>query len=400
MMLIITQNSQITGVEKELLNTLNIDLTSISDFINTINLQLSSLQNTPLNINNQNFSVKEIEILSTDNIKIFDLNITESTTFEQTTAFENHQFETSKTLEGAETLIKSTPEEKKVSFEDPVINLINEENSEDFLTIPKEKQKEENNTLNINIINEPKPEKKPVKEEVKTEEKLINFEEEKIEFEIHQKEETEISKIQLPQDGIIEISFEDDLEEIRNILNMNKDEFNKALTSELKKASEELGIDYNELVNWHDQLIEQIKDEKSHIYKYINKKDYTNLHESYHKLKGAALNLRLSKIALVLKKLDELSKSKEDIEKIKKITDDFYNLIENEAITLSEQSSEEQNEQQTDTYIENIILKTIQSYLSTQNEAQFQKDKKYIEKLLNTKINSIKDLQKIIKGLQ
>ena len=517
-MLIIVQNSQITGIEKELLNTLNIDLISVSNFINTLNLQLSSLQNTPLNINNQNFSVKEIEILSTDNIKIFDLNIAENTPSQHSTVFENHQFETSQTLEDTETLIKFSPEEKEVSFEEPVINLTNEENNEDLLIIPQEKQKEENNTLNINILNEPSPEITSLKE---AEEKPINFEEEPQEPDIplsqietsllkqspsgndtlsqepvnlineennedlltipqekqeenfqphidlksvikpeitpikeqeeknpelqspqfeellkqhssendtssqepvnlineengentlivpqekqkekdsmldmntlneplYQKEETEIPDIQLVQDDMIEISFEDDLEEIRNILNMNKEEFGKTITSELQKASQELGIDYKDLMNWYEELIQQIKDEKSNIYNNINEKNYNNLHKSYHKLKGAALNLRISKIAIILKKLDELSKNKENIEKIRKITDDFYNLIENESNLKNK-------------HIEDIILITIQNYLNTQNEAQFQKDKKHIEKLLQTKINSIKDLQKYIKELQ
>jgi len=207
----------------------------------------------------------------------------------------------------------------------------------------------------------------------------------------------------LKEEREIEISFEDDLEEVREILSSSKNDFNNAIINELKKASDELGIDYNELVTWFNQLIEQIKGEKKHLYKYILTKNYNSLHESYHKLKGAALNLRLSKIAIVLKKLDELSKNQEDIEKIKLITDDFYKLIENDSVEIQqtkENGQKNQTSDKPDKFIEDIVLQTIQTYLQTQNEAQFEKDKKYIEKLLNTKIDSIEDLQNIIKGLK
>ncbi|ACM92934.1 hypothetical protein NAMH_1272 [Nautilia profundicola AmH] len=402
-MLIIVKDNQITGIEKKLLNTLNIDLSSVSEFINTLNLQLSSINNTPITINDKNFNVNEIELLSTENIKIFDLTLSEETAHPSEESLQPHDFGEAPLIKEHEEAISKEPEfapKEEVSLAEPEINLISEEKSEDFLVIPQ--SEEEEPTLDIGIIQEEEPQIEEVeKEEKEPEEKLIAVEEEHIEFE--EPTESELNEIELPEAGVIEISFEDDLEEIRKILSMNKEEFNKATIEELKKASEELGIDYKELVEWHDQLIDQFKDEKSAIYKYINKKDYNKLHESYHKLKGAALNLRLSKIALVLKKLDELSKSKEDIEKIKKITDDFYKLIENEAINLAEETKKEEEKEQTaakpDKYIEDIILKTIQTYLSTQNEAQFQKDKKYIEKLLNTKINSIEDLQQIIKGM-
>jgi len=389
-MLIILENNQITAIEKNLLNELGTDLISLSELIHTLNLQLSSIQNTPIRINKKEFSVKEIEILSTKNIKVFDLisKAKEESAYSEE-KISNNIFKTDET---------KTQEEH---IQEPI--LINEEEkAEDFLAIGQIKP-EEPQPIEIGIIKE--KDKEPEKTKPQPEEKLINLEEEKIELE-HPKAEkiTNInpSKPNIPE--IIEISFEDDLEEIRNILNMNKEKFSKAVTSELKKASEELGIDYNELVKWYNQLIEQIKDEKTLIDKYINKKDYKNLHESYHKLKGAALNLRLSQIALVLKKLDELSKNKEDIEKIKHITEEFYNLIENDAVSLTEKnesSNQQQSDGNSDKYkVEDIIIKTIQSYLNTQNEAQFQKDKKYIEKLLNTKIDSIENLQQIIKGMK
>ncbi|WP_127681096.1 hypothetical protein [Nautilia sp. PV-1] len=417
-MLIITKNGQITAIDKELLKLLNTDLSSVSEMVNTLNLELSSIQSEPLNLNGHLFKVKEIDLLTVDDIKTFDLSVSEElseTAFTEITESSPSLSETYEEPEETHFEPKILEEQHLEPAFEPKIEQkeepeVFEEKSEDFLVIPEEKpeNKEEENVLDIGLINIPEEKTPEPEEEKENKDKLINIEEEKIEFEIPHEEiaKTSESELSVPEDGIIEISFEDDLEEIRNILNMNKEEFNKAIISELKKASEELGLDYNELLNWHDQLIEQIKEEKKDIYKFMEKKDYTNLHESYHKLKGAALNLRLSQIALVLKKLDELSKAHEDIEKIKAITDDFYKLIENESVNLAEQQAEEKEENkqdstdvQADKFVENIILKTIQTYLNTQNEAQFQKDKKYIEKLLNTKIDSIEDLEKIVKGM-
>lgn len=417
-MLIITKNGQITAIDKELLKLLNTDLSSVSEMVNTLNLELSSIQSEPLNLNGHLFKVKEIDLLTVDDIKTFDLSVSEElseTAFTEITEPSPSLSETYEEPEETHFEPKILEEQHLEPAFEPKIEQkeepeVFEEKSEDFLVIPEEKpeNKEEENVLDIGLINIPEEKTPEPEEEKENKDKLINIEEEKIEFEIPHEEiaKTSESELSVPEDGIIEISFEDDLAEIRNILNMNKEEFNKAIISELKKASEELGLDYNELLNWHDQLIEQIKEEKKDIYKFIEKKDYTNLHESYHKLKGAALNLRLSQIALVLKKLDELSKAHEDIEKIKAITDDFYKLIENESLNLAEQQAEEKEENkqdstdvQADKFVENIILKTIQTYLNTQNEAQFQKDKKYIEKLLNTKIDSIEDLEKIVKGM-
>jgi HPt (histidine-containing phosphotransfer) domain-containing protein len=408
-MLIITKNGQITGIEKQLLNTLDIDLHRISDFVNTVELQLSSINSDPLNINGKLFQIKKIELASTDDINLFNLDPLSEDNI--TTSEYSYNFETEETLPEPKLIEEShytAPEMEEKFSEVPEKepeekeNLI--QNTEDLILIPQEEEtpnEPEPDVLNIGLIDTADKETDYKEEKVEEPEHQLNIHEEKIEFEIpHGTEETKESELTIPEEeNVIEISFEDDLEEIRNILSKNKDEFNSLVASELKKASEELGIEYEELVNWYNQLIEQIKDEKSSIYKFIKDKDYTNLHESYHKLKGAALNLRLSQIALILKKLDELSKKGEDIEKIKLITDDFYKILENESVNIDEKQSTDENSKPADKYIEKIVLKTIQSYLNNQNETQFQKDKKYIEKLLNTKINSIEDLQKLIKGL-
>ena len=395
-MLVISENNKITGVEKNLLEVLDIDLTSLSNIINILTLQLSSLQNTDIHINNKSFSVDEIEILSAKNIKIFNLKLKNENVFEE-------------------------PETKEI-FKNEVLKeseIQNDFNADDFLSIQTEKispepevkpQNEEIQPLDIapKIENTPEPSIMPHIEEISPEPEIKPQNEE-----IHSVESTPKTEqtsflgiktdkteeeFSTAQTDVIEITFEDDLEEVIEILK-NKKEFGNSVDTELKKASEELGIDYNELKNWYGQLIEQIIEEKNSIYKFLKEKDYNNLHKSYHKLKGAALNLRLSKIAIILKKLDELSKNRENIEKIKQITDDFYHLIE-------ETPNNEKNQavingiKTTDRYIEDIVIKTIQTYLETQDEKRFEKDKVYIERLLNTKINNIEELKNIIKGRQ
>jgi len=389
-MLVISENNKITGVEKNLLEVLDIDLTSLSNIINTLSLQLSSLQNTDILINNQSLSVDEIEILSAKNIKIFNLKLKNENVFEE-------------------------PETKEIFKKEPEIQ--NDFNADNFLSIqtketsPEPEVKLENEEIQSLDISpkiedtpepsimphieetSPEPEVKPQNEEIHSVESTPQTEQTSF---LGIKSDTTDGEFSTAQTDVIEITFEDDLEEVIEILK-NKKEFGNSVDTELKKASEELGIDYNELKSWYEQLIKQIIEEKNSIYKFLKEKDYNSLHKSYHKLKGAALNLRLSKIAIILKKLDELSKNRENIEKIKQITDDFYHLIE-------EKHKNEKNQtvtndiKITDRYIEDIIIKTIQTYLETQDEKRFEKDKVYIEKLLNIKINNIEELKNIIKG--
>jgi len=439
-MIVIFENGKITGVEKGLLNLLNIEFENLSGFLTLLNTQLSAINGSKMEINGSYFNVNEIELLSFKNIKAFELTPSEKTS--------QNEFETNldKTLQNLEVpkfeeeSISPAKEEienllmpEHITYEEPNINIHEDSREDEFdLSLEKENLLKAADTSEIQSIKIPEIEE--TKEEVpdvldnldvKAEEpqeteqkpvhdKLINTEEEKIlqiDEDIFAEKETAFETTPTKEDEVIELTFEDDLDEIRKILNMSKEEFNQSIISELKKASEELGIEYKMLTEWFYQLIDQIKDEKNIIYKNLTLKKYDALHESYHKLKGAALNLRLSKIALVLKKLDELSKKHENISKIQQVTDDFYSLIENQDVDLTQNTQpepvdilsfqkEEKPANEPKKYIQSIILKTIQSYLNTQNEAQFQKDKKYIEKILNTKIDSIEDLQNIIKGME
>ena len=311
-MIIILKNNKIIGVDKKLLIDLNIELNNISNFINILDLKINELQKEPIIINEKYYNVTKKDIISLENIEIYELKEIEKPDDLDILLTQQHQI----------------IEESK--FEAPYIQIEEPSNPDN---------------LDISLIQQPK-----VSEE-------------------------------------IEISFDNELEEIREFLSNNK-EFENLIHKELQKASEELGIEYEQLIEFYNQLIEQIKEEKEYIHQYISQKNYENLHKSYHKLKGAALNLRLSHLASILKKLDELSKSKEDIEIIANITNDFYKIIEQKQ-TKEKNIKKEQ--------INDTILKVIQNYLTNQNEKDFQKDKKHIEKLLNTKLSSLEDLKKIIK---
>jgi len=451
-MFIIIENNKITGIERNLLNDLNITLESISEFINTLELQIASLTGSQLNINNKTFNVNEIEMISTKNIKIFQLKESSNSNVKIKEEPSLNPDDLLATPKEDDNLIKEEPslnpdnllatpkEDDNLIKEEPSLNpdnllatpkeddnLIKEEpslNSDNLLATPKENDnliKEEPSLNPDDLLATPKEDDNLIKEEpslnpddllatpkedISTEKnsEKENIEEEpttdSLDFSNQEplKEPLKHNEINLGKESEeIEISFKDDLDEIKEILELSTAEFNKLIEEELQKASNELGIDIKDLKDWYLQLLEQIQEEKSTIYKNIKKADYDALHKNYHKLKGAALNLRLSKIAIILKKLDELSKDKEDINKIKKITDDFYLLFEHKTKTSSQEKDEITPIK--NSFLEKIIIQTIQTYLKTQDEERFKKDKKYIEKVLGQKIESIEDLQKFVKGI-
>ena len=184
----------------------------------------------------------------------------------------------------------------------------------------------------------------------------------------------------------IKLSFEDNLDEINKILSLDKKEANQLIAEDLKKASQDLGIDYQMINDLYKDLLKQFKNEKKSLYEAIENQNYEKIHKIAHTLKGASLNLRLSNLALILKTLDEESKSHKPIEQIKFLVDKFYDFV-----------NKIENKKEIPESIKNLILLTIKEYLATQNEKKFKKDLKYIEKLLNTKINSLEDLQELVK---
>ena len=77
-MLVVIENNKVKGIEKKLLDLLKINLSELPEVINTIDLQIDSLTSKPLKIKNFEFEISEIEILSLEDIKIFELTLKES----------------------------------------------------------------------------------------------------------------------------------------------------------------------------------------------------------------------------------------------------------------------------------------------------------------------------------
>ncbi len=214
--------------------------------------------------------------------------------------------------------------------------------------------------------------------------------------------ENEIIEEKKEQNKEINISFNDEYEEINNILSLDKEKAEELIKEDLQQASMDLGIDTETLQSLFTILLDQIKENKEKFKEEIQEKDYDKLHRTAHLLKGAALNLRLSNIALILKTIDEESKKEVPIEKIEFLINQFYTFIDK--IQNDENPKTEVSENKTNVTIpptiKNLIIQTVQNYLNTQNDKKFKKDLKYINKLLDIKINSFEELENLIKADQ
>jgi len=339
-MIIIFKDSKIIGIDKELLKLLNINLETLSSLINEIDLHISSFKNENINIHSKSFKVKKIDILSIDNINIFNLE-------------EDN---------------KSTNLQSEQIYITPEIEPLNLQPQEEPLTINVNPIKSFESSTEIN--------------EAKIDTNNFQID---IEHSTTSKDKIEIS----PNNLEISINFEDEFSEIEKMLNLSKEEASKELSNELETAAKELSIDIETIYDLKDELFEILKSEKSTFFKALKTKDYILLHKTAHKLKGAALNLRLSNLSYILKKIDEFSKEKKDIHKLEYLINKFYEFLEKLEINKPKTKIPKE--------IKKLILNTIEDYLTTQNEKKFKKDLKYIEKLLNTKISSFEELEKIIK---
>ncbi|QCI28768.1 Hpt domain-containing protein [Caminibacter pacificus] len=382
-MILVMQNNQIVGIDKSLLNFLNIDLHNLSETINKIELEIAALQNKQISINNKNIKVIKVDLITLEDLSLYEIIPSNEAEVEKTS--EEPLIQTSEELETI----------KPIEIETPQINL------DEYVPITPDLQKEE-----IPIIEEidqnqetsPKIELEEelfnIKPDIKPQEETIS----ELESIVSQTKETipvpESSEILPPKEEIqepvtISISFEDELSEVQEILNLPKEEAKKLIEEEVKQAAKELGIDENMTKELLVDLYKQIENEKENFQKALNEKNYEELHKVAHKLKGAALNLRLSKLAYILKVIDEKSKQKAAIDTLKELVNKFYEFFDKINDRPKVNISPE---------IREIIMKTVQDYLETQNEKKFKKDKKYIEKLLNQKIDSIDDLKNILKG--
>ncbi len=353
-MIVLFKNGKITGAETKLLKMLNTDLAGLSSIISELEFLISSRQNNNISINNISFKVEEIPLISLEDITAFEL------------------------IQDLTSTAKDQYQEPTISLENELLNLepLNKEGNtqikieEPFIQEPMIPE-----DFNISIQQENIKPSSQTTSEISTSEIK------------HSHQNPEIKPVIAENE--IKISFENTFDEINEILSLDKEEANKLIAEELQKASEDLGIDYQTINNLYIDLIKQFENEKKEFYQAINENNYEKLHQTAHKLKGAALNLRLSKLALILKNIDEESKANKPIEQIKFLVDKFYSFVE--------KIKNDSNDLEIPESIKNLILITIKDYLATQNEKKFKKDIKYIEKILNTKINSLEDLQKLVK---
>jgi len=343
-MIVIFKNEKIYAVDKKLLQELNTTFENLNSTLSSIEFTLCSLQNQYITIEHIDFRVKQIDILAIDNLKIFKLTKLSQNKFEES-------IEIQPTLDTKQEVLEPNFEPKMNYEENLTTTTLNTE------TIEENKSLSPSPDFSINNTTEEKPldELTPLKEE-----------------------------------NVIRITFESENKEISNILSMNKEEIQELMKNDLEKASNDLGIDIQTLSNLTNDLIKQIEDNKNNFYTALENYDYKKLHEISHSLKGAALNLRLSNIALILKYIDEKSKAQESIDTIEDLINKFYTFIQN--IKGDKQNIQLSNE------MKNLIAKTIQNYTATQNLKKFKKDLKYIEKILGIKIETLEELQNIIKG--
>ena len=386
-MIVIFKNDEIYAVDKQLLQDLNTDLEHLSTVLSSIKLSLSYLENKKIIIQNKSFSVNEIDILSIDNLKVFDLK----------------QETTIKNFEENLIPIEEYTLKEHTSNEELTLNLENELLKEpETLQVSVEEtlsHKEETPQFDLNL-KEPEIHHsiEEISPQIEKESQFdLNLKEPSENLEVQYQTPEENENIQPLEENVIKINFENDYDEISKILSMNKEEIQNLIQEDLEKASNDLGIDINTLQTFTDDLIKQINENKNKFYEAIQKHDYKKLHELAHSLKGAALNLRLSNIALILKYIDEKSKAKENIDTIKYLVDKFYNFI-NYIKPQSNQKIKETNVKITPE-IKKLIIKTIKNYTATQNHKKLKKDLQYIEKILGIKIDSIEELQNIIKGI-
>jgi len=400
-MILVIKNGKVIGVDKTLLKVLDADFSNISSLINSIELEIAALKNTDININNKPLKVIKKDLLSLENIEVFEFALLEKAptiqeeiqpikTIEPLEQIE--PLETIKPIEPLEPIEPITPIETTHTEELPAIEkeeLPTIEEFEEKITIEEvpsiEKiSPEEIKPITPSTQETPKP-KEEFNFEIETKKEIIEeLPKQAIELEIAPKEETK-------EHEEISISFEDEISEVEKILSLSNKEAKELIQNDLNQAKEELGIDDNMANELLEELFKQIESEKTSFHKALSNRDYDMIHKTAHKLKGAALNLRLSKLAYILKIIDEKSKQRASIDTLKKLINKFYEFFDkiNEKPTTKPKIPTE---------IQQLIKKTLQEYLETQNEKKFKKDKKYIEKLLNTKINSIEDLKNILKG--
>ena len=385
-MTVIFKDNQIQAVDKKLLEILECTLMDISAKISKLDLALNSLTNNTIQIDNKHFRVKQIETISIENFYIYQLQQTDSTIEENNilSSLDNTSFD----IKNSNEHVEEKSSLQHIFSDDIKIISPDQQSNEISKSIPAEE--------NINTSPIQHQEKNDETNKNKTFDKEINeplIPEPAKEENLENKNEIKITEIK-PEDEEISITFEDEFKEIENILSLDNKEAKELILKDLQKAAKDFDMDLDSIKELYYDLINQIKTSKDDFYNAIKEKDYEALHKISHSLKGASLNLRISNLAILLKTIDEKSKENISFDKLEFLVNNFYAFVNKiEDFDLNNTSNT-----QIPDYLKELILATIKDYVSTQNEKKLKKDLKYIEKLLNKKINSIEELQDIIKA--
>jgi len=403
---LILENEKVIGVSHQFLNKFN--LNSLEDLLSHKNEIAKIFSNIytdqTINFFNTEITVNKISFLGIKNIELLKITIL-SDTKKSISNFDEEEM-----------IIKLDPLEETISkdyqFENHQNKKETHDNTEINLNFEKSLQIDTNIEIEKefqNIINDlSEPDKINALDQINeiAEEKTIKTNELKqSDINKNKKEDLLNTSLSQKENKKIQLFFEDEISKVKKVLNIDKDLFylDKQVKQEINNAKEELGLDENWLKNMTIKTLQEIEEEKKAFYYAIKEKDYNKIHSLSHRLKGAALNLRLEKIAFTLKTIDELSKKQEDIKYIQQIVDLLYQYIEKIKNILSDKKEKKDNNlTKENKAIQNIHLtdkqKTIiLKYLQTATPEKFKKDKKFLQKMLNIKgINSLEDLKKLL----
>lgn len=187
-------------------------------------------------------------------------------------------------------------------------------------TFSNKEPKEED--LNIDIENLLKESK--TKEEIHPidtiEEKLSQEQEEKqinINF-------NELLKESLPEEKNVDLSLTKETESAEQLVEEKETQTEQESIYDYKKASKELEIDEEFLKELVYEFIDQAEELKDKIFDSLENGDTEKAHTLFHKIKGAAANLRIEQANEIL----SATRGEDDIDKLKVIANDFYEFLD------------------------------------------------------------------------
>ena len=347
MVLIISESDQIIGADEEFLE--NSSLEEIKEKFPSMSIFTlqSSIGEFDFNYQDKTYIVNKISIIMDEinaNIYIFNDKNSSISSVSNETLEENIQ----------------TIENLNNNLDIPISNNDTTTSSTDSsldmeLDIPENKDEKINLSLDI----EPKEDENKTNETKKDEDEENNLEiditlcndtnledDKSLEIDLNNtKEELQFPKLDLGLDllnqtpstpkldlGLDNINTSSDNSETLDLgLKHTKHSFSITeadVQKDLEQASRELSIDNDTIKEFFKDFTNQLKDEKEIFMDAIKNKDFDTIHKSAHKLKGVALNLRLSKFANLLKQVDELAKANKNIEEIEDMLVNLYDAIE------------------------------------------------------------------------